>query len=117
MILLVEHDDSVREVLSEFLDIIHLKYKATSNPEEALQFLKTHCPNILLTDYMFGAGITASPLIEKCRQLYPSCKSVLITTLKESQAEVVARKIGADHLLLKPFDISKLESLLKELYI
>lgn len=112
--LLVEDDDSTRENMEMFLYLMNISFKSAKNQKEGLTLIKDFCPQILLADLLLGDG-DASPIIKYCRENYPKCKSVLMTAMAKSIAEIIANQLKVDHLVYKPFNLDELETLLKRL--
>lgn len=113
MVILVEDDDATRESIGQFLDSIGVEYKAASCKKEGLELLKENCPAILLTDMLLPDG-DAKELIEYCKKYHTDCRSILITAIQPCKAREVAEELHIDKLILKPFDIEELETVIKE---
>ena len=115
MILVVEDDHYTRETFSAILDHIKLDHAAVGSVPEALSFLESHCPSILLVDMLLG-NLDAHPVVEYCKKKYPNCKTVLVTALQAAIAKELGMEMKVDNVLLKPFELDELEQLLKNLY-
>lgn len=114
MILLVEDDESTRQVICDFLDSLGIPYRAAADVEEGLALMRSMHPNILLTDLLLGGNYTSRPLIEECQKNYPHCKSILITASDKRRAEEAALGLKVDHLLLKPFNVDEFEQVIRK---
>lgn len=116
-LLLVEDNVEMCEYLSASLSSQYHIFIA-HNGVEAMELLKEHSPQIVLSDVMM-------PLMrgdELCRQMksdmsYCHIPVILITALDEKSNIIAGYEAGAEDYILKPFDIGilkvKIESILK----
>ncbi|WP_285948398.1 hybrid sensor histidine kinase/response regulator transcription factor [Bacteroides congonensis] len=116
-LLLVEDNVEMCEYLSVSLSSQYHIFIA-HNGVEAMELLKEHSPQIVLSDVMM-------PLMrgdELCRQMksdmsYCHIPVILITALDEKSNIIAGYEAGAEDYILKPFDIGilkvKIESILK----
>lgn len=90
-----------------------IDYKAAGSTGDALKILEHYNPKILVADIML-ANEDAKPIVEYFKRSCPNSKVVLITSLPGITARSVANELKADGLLLKPFDLSELEEVVKK---
>jgi PAS domain S-box-containing protein len=112
-ILVVDDEDSVRDVLVEMLNEFDQKVTAVSSGEEALKvFTKEHF-DVLITDLSMPMmdGLT---LACKIRERAPKIKILLTTGYGQDVSNTTAIE-AIDLMVSKPFQISDLHSALKTL--
>jgi len=107
-ILLVDDEDTVREVLRRILGDAGLSIVSTSNGKDALDLCQSHRPRIVIADikmpYMNGFD-----LIHKIRHSTSTNKDtryVIVTALPFAEMEETANKIGVDAFMEKPIDLN-----------
>ncbi len=112
-ILYVEDENTVREELAEFLeDFCEVLYIA-GDGVEGLKLFNTHQPKIVVTDIKMPKmdGITLSKEIFKINQESHIIFTTAFTDMKYLQDAI---EIHADGYVVKPVDLSLLESMLKK---
>jgi len=69
--------------------------------DQAISFLKTFHIDIILMDFWMN-GMAAGHFVEQVRKTHPWV--TIVVTTAQPQAETVAKLLGADAYLTKPFD-------------
>lgn len=110
--LIVDDEDSVREVLADMLDIFGHSVVQCASAQAGLQALKTEIFDIVFTDLAMP-DMDGWALSEQVKQNWPDTKIILMTgygadTSPENQAKV-------DAIISKPFDIEQLRETLTKL--
>lgn len=111
MILVLEDDDTTRQVMGMLLDSMHLEHMEARNVPEAIAIMSKHCPVIFITDYLMTMG-DAHEAVKYCHNHHKHCKTILVTAMNKTQAEAAAKDMAVTHMLLKPFDIEAFSKLL-----
>lgn len=111
-ILIVEDDDTTRELLGELTESLGHKTFLVSNLEQATETLVAAKPNLVLLDLLLR-GTLATPFISLTRQLMPKNTPRIVIISAMQRAENVAKSNKVE-FLKKPFDIDELEKLLTE---
>ncbi|MBP1637220.1 MAG: hypothetical protein H6Q18_9 [Bacteroidetes bacterium] len=103
-ILLVEDNDEMRSYLKKQLSV-HFQVATATNGLEALHFIQSYLPEIVITDVMMPEmdGLTLCSEIKKS-QLYSDIFVVLLSARSSSEDELLGYKSGADFYISKPFD-------------
>lgn len=101
-ILLVEHDDTIREAVSVILKEAGLDCQAVSSPPEALQMVRKDTFHIIITDLNLPK-MDGTELIEKVRELLPDVKAIIMTGAPTMESAVVAVKRSIFDYIIKPF--------------
>jgi putative two-component system response regulator len=110
-ILVVDDDQSVRELLVEHLTELRYQAVAASCAEEALVLLESTTPDLVLTDVHMGAMNG----IELCKQLKHDARFqltpvIILTGAGDLEARVAGLAAGADDFFTKPFDFIELRT-------
>lgn len=106
--LIVDDDDLFRELLVTFFcddaDILTAK-----NGEEALALVKTHCFDVILTDYNMPV-MNGIEFLERAREIDSDTylRSILLTGSSDKEVKSFSERHGI-RLILKPFSIFELE--------
>jgi DNA-binding NtrC family response regulator len=100
-ILVVDDDPLIIKSLSELLRLDHYKVLTASGGLEALQKLKEHSVDLLLTDINMPE-IDGFKLLHEVNARYPDIVTILITGFGTIESAVEAMKSGAYHYITKP---------------
>jgi DNA-binding response OmpR family regulator len=111
-VLVVDDENTIRDLLNIFLPTKGLKVILAANVEEALELAKKNIPKVVLLD-MKMPGIDG---LETCRRLRAEEETrytpiILVTGFGVEKIE--ADDAGADDLVSKPFDLEDLALRLK----
>ncbi len=117
-ILVVEDDDSLRNLLTWNLSAEGYEVRSTGDGEEALLLVSEQTPDAIILDWM----IEQVPGIEVCRQLRRNPETaripvVMLTAKGEEEDRIRGLKTGADDYVTKPFStrelMARVEALLR----
>ena len=104
-LLLVEDDDSVRQLMAESLEAIGYAVTQAADGETALSMLRQAMPDLLITDYLMP-GMTGAELMQKVRIQAPDLPMIIATGYADMKA--IEEVIGENQLLRKPFPLAEL---------
>ena len=114
-ILIVDDDNELTELLDEFLSEHKFKAKVFHNPIEALGFLQTSVPGLILLDIMMPE-MDGFQLLRKIRETL-DVPVIMLTAKGEVSDKVVGLELGADDYLAKPFEprelLARIQSILR----
>ena len=114
-ILLVDDDPDTRNVFQLVMDHYNLQLTVLEDAESALDYLKTHSPDIVVMD-IFLPNLDGYQALQRIRKnaLVPNCRIVATTAYytAETQKEVLAW--GFAGYLPKPLNPSKLVPYLRQ---
>ncbi|PCJ59637.1 MAG: hypothetical protein COA73_08825, partial [Candidatus Hydrogenedentota bacterium] len=106
-ILVTEDDDVQRDIIADILrDVSYDVYTATCGAA-ALDLLREHSFDVLLTD-MRMPGMDGLTLLQEAKRLRPEMEVVVMTAHASVDTAIAAMKEGAIDYLSKPFDKSEL---------
>ena len=111
-VLIVEDDDSLRQVMYMQLSREHFETQSAANIAEALPILDQSPQDLILTDLNLpdGSGVE---LLKRVRLDAPETAVTIITAFGTIQNAVEAMKAGASDYIVKPIHPSELTMLVK----
>lgn len=107
-VLVVDDDPDILDLLeATLMDEFELEKASTGN--EALEVLKSKCPNLLVLDYLLP-DLTGPEICKIIRKdtLLSNTPILMLTGKGEIQDKVAGLEAGADDYMLKPFDPKEL---------
>jgi CheY-like chemotaxis protein len=107
-ILVVDDDESIRQVVSLFLADEGFDVLTVSNGQAALDVLERFPPSIILLDLRMPV-MDGFEFVSRYRSL-PGPHAAIVAFVAALHAEAEARPLGAAYLLEKPFDLDDLLS-------
>lgn len=103
-ILIVDDDEGIRDLLSNFLPLEGYQVKAAADGPEALEFLREEPFDLALTDLKMPQ-MSGLEFISRARQIDPTLCLVMMTGFGTLETAVEAMKQGAYDYFLKPFKV------------
>jgi CheY-like chemotaxis protein len=113
-ILVVEDDPRVRDVLHQALAMAGYDVVATADGEEALAAYAAAPTDLIITDLLMPRkdGVET---IRGLRRQHPAAKVIAVTAARgRFNRLTAARHVGAHHTLLKPFGVTDLLALVRD---
>ncbi len=111
--LVVDDDDQIREVLTRALEAHQWQALAVPSGEAALSALEDRSFDLIFLDLIM-AGMNGAQTFQEIRRRDASAQVVIVTGFPESGMMVEALKTGPFAIMLKPFDLKHLHSVLDE---
>ncbi|MDH5545454.1 MAG: sigma-54 dependent transcriptional regulator [Gammaproteobacteria bacterium] len=102
-VLIVEDDASLREALTDTLQIAGYNVLEADNGHAALECLENDNVGMVISDVQMD-GMDGHTLLKKMRELHPEIPTVLMTAYGTIQKAVEAMHDGAIDYLVKPFE-------------
>lgn len=112
MILIIDDECDVREALSDVLREEGYDVLAVETGEQAEEALRTHKIGFIMLDQILP-DVNGIDFLEHIKQSYPSIRVIMITAHATVKMAVDAIKKGADDVIEKPLDISRVILTLK----
>src|SRR5437867_5742938 len=107
-ILLVDDEETIREIVSSMLTHANYKCKQARSGMEALAVLNSgEAFELLLSDLMM-AELDGIGLLERTKEKYPDMPVVMVTAVHDISVALAAIRNGAYDYLLKPFEREQL---------
>jgi CheY-like chemotaxis protein len=107
-VLVVEDDDSLREVILEFLKKSDRDISGEQNGKEAIQALQSHPFDLVVSDLVMP-GADGMEVLREAKKRNPDCVVILITGYASLDSALQAIRGGAYDYLRKPFKLDQLE--------
>lgn len=113
-ILVVEDDDSLREVLTNYLRCEGYAVTSTSSAEEALSCMDDTEFSLLLSDLKLP-GKNGLQFVEESREKKNAVPVVVMTAYGSIDIAVEAMRLGAQDFITKPFDPEMLSTTIRKI--
>jgi DNA-binding NtrC family response regulator len=111
--LLVDDEEPLLEVMSEFFSAHDYSVDCATEMEEAEALLDHRSYEIVICDLRLNGSLTAEGLdiVSQIRHTAPDTKIIMLTGHHTEEVERIAMRLGVHRLLSKPQPLPKLESL------
>jgi DNA-binding NtrC family response regulator len=106
-ILVVEDEKGMRQYLEKLLIRNNYEVVLTANGQEAIDFVKTDIPDLILTDIKMPK-MDGIEFLEKVKKIYAQIPVVMMTAHGTMENAIKAMKLGAYDYVNKPFDIDEI---------
>src|SRR5690242_21017374 len=107
-ILVVDDEESIREIVSSMLSFANYQCRQAASGREALAILDSgETFELMLSDLMM-AELDGIGLLERTKEKYPDMPVVMVTAVHDISVALKAIRDGAYDYLLKPFEREQL---------
>jgi len=113
-VLIVDDEDSARNLCSEVAAESGLRARTTATTEQALDILEQFPVDILITDLKVPQ-LGGLELLKRVRENYPQTVVMVLTQYGTIESAVEATRLGAMDYLTKPFHVDELRGKLERL--
>jgi CheY-like chemotaxis protein len=110
-VLVVDDNESVREILSRVLSWYEVEVKEACNGFDALTLLTEYNFRLVLTDLQMP-GMDGVALAAKIKKKWPGTRIVLVTGMERKAVERKLKAGYVDSVLYKPFGLNELEEMI-----
>ena len=114
-VLVVEDEESIAETLALIVEDSGFTPLVAYNGREALALARQHHPRLIITDlmmpYLDGADLIAAVRTDAATQGLEPPPVIVVTAAGRARAEAS----GADAIIIKPFDVTKIEAAMQRL--
>jgi len=109
-ILIVEDDQTIRENLKEFIQMLDHDVLATVNGKEASEVFENYNPHLILCDIMMPE-MNGFDFLQYINLMHPLHTSVFVFLTAKNNPEDLrtGMNLGADDYITKPFDLAELQ--------
>ena len=116
-ILLIEDETGIRDSVTDLIQTLGYVVKGCENGRMAMEKLPIFRPNLIISDIMMPEmdGIEFLCRI-KSDNNYNDIPIVLLTAKSEFEDRIEGLQYGADNYLTKPFNITELQLVIKNLF-
>ncbi len=113
-VLLIDDDKMLTEVGSTLLTKLGVSVDIAMNGKEAIDTLKNKQYDILLIDLIMAGSVDGIGVLEWIKENKYTAHKVVITGYMNDVLKKKLKKLGVEHILLKPFGIDQLRIMLEE---
>lgn len=106
-ILVVEDDQTIRELVRDFLVEHNYLVETASDGVEALEITKKQEPDLVILDLGLPK-MTGESVCKEIKRLYPQMPIIILTAKNRIDDVLSGFKMGADDYISKPFEIEEL---------
>jgi len=114
MLLIVDDQPAVRQLIREALAGEGQIVEEAASAYEALRLVEARRPELVICDLRMP-GMSGLEMLREMQKIAPGTPAILITAYGELSDLREAERIGVRHLLIKPFDINELRSVVRRL--
>src|SRR5450755_1361704 len=107
-ILVVDDEESIREIISSMLSAAGYKTRSASSAVEALAILNASGEFELMLSDLMMAELDGIALLERSKEKYPDMPVIMVTAVHDISVALAAIRNGAYDYLLKPFEREQL---------
>jgi two-component system response regulator PilR (NtrC family) len=112
-ILIVDDEQSMREMLAILLKKEGLEVRSAGSRNEAADALRRGPVDLVLTDVKLPDG-DGLEILRHVKAASPETAVVVMTAYGTTETAVAARKLGAEAYILKPFDVDELRIVVRD---
>ena len=102
-ILVVDDEESIRNIVSEVLNEAGYEVTCASNGEEALETFRRNPFSLVLADIKMD-GMSGIQLLEEIKKIQPDTQVVIMTSYVSMDTALSAMRSGAYDYVIKPFE-------------
>lgn len=113
-ILIVDDEQTQREVAYHMLTLLGYDVESVSSGEEAVEYVKKQSVNLLLLDMIMDPGINGRETYEKILNIHPGQKAVIASGWAESAEVKKAKDLGVAKYIRKPYTLAQIGQAIKE---
>ena len=107
-VLFVDDEPSIRATLPPILQQHGFEVRAASNVPEALEMIRNHSFDVLVSDLNIGEPGDGFAVVSAMRKTQPECVTILLTGYPAFESAVEAIHHEVDDYVVKPADIDYL---------
>lgn len=105
-VMVVDDEDVIREILSDFLTMEGFQVIAATDGEHALELLEAHPVNLVISDLKMPR-MGGLELLANIREVHPEVVTLIMTGYGTVETAIEAMKRGAFDYVLKPFKVEE----------
>jgi putative nucleotidyltransferase with HDIG domain len=107
-ILVVDDDESIREIMSSMLSHAGFECRTVTSGHEAIAALQSDNNFALMLSDLAMEGMDGFTLLDRIRRVHPQMPVVMVTAVHDISVALAAMRSGAYDYLLKPFERDQL---------
>ncbi len=107
-VLVVDDVKEQRQIAIMLLTKLGYSVNAVSSGKEAIEYVKTNSPDLLILDMIMDPGIDGLDTYKEILQLHPGQKAVIASGFSETKRVKKTQKLGAGQYVKKPYTLEKI---------
>ena len=108
-LLVVDDELETTDYLKDYFKSRGLEVLSTNSGEESLKLLSSFQPAIVLLDIRLEGSISGIEVLRRAKAAKTKAQIVVVTAVEDENVAEMARGLGADGYLTKPFSLDALE--------
>lgn len=114
LILVVDDEQDGGRLVQRVLSASGHRVVSMTDPEQAMNWLQTNTPDLVLLDIKLR-GKSGISVLEYLHQNFPAVKVVMVTGCPSAETRNKAREFGVQDYLIKPIELDELENRVNKL--
>ncbi len=107
-ILIVDDVQEQREIASQFLTRLGYRVSTAKSGEEAVAYLRSDTPDLLVLDMIMDPGIDGLDTYKQILELHPGQKAIIASGFSETERVRQAQRLGAGGYIKKPYILEEI---------
>jgi two-component system response regulator PilR (NtrC family) len=112
-VLIIEDENSMREVLKILLEGENYEVNTASDGNEGLSYIERDIFDLIITDIKMP-GADGFEILKRTKEISPDTIIIMITAFGTTEAAIEAMKLGAYDYINKPFKIDEIRLIVKK---
>lgn len=108
MILVVDDEETQRNIACDLLNQLGYRSDSVSSGEKAIEYLKKNSVDLILLDMIMPGGLTGNETYQKIIYLYPQQKAIIASGYAETEDVKEAQLHGAGKYIKKPYTLEEI---------
>ncbi len=113
-VLVIDDEESQREITCNMLEELGYKTGAVSGGEEAVTYLQDNSADLLLLDMIMSPGIGGRETYERIIKINPKQKALIVSGYADTNDVRAIQRLGAGKYIRKPLTLQKIGPAIKE---
>jgi PAS domain S-box-containing protein len=105
LILVIDDVEEQRVIASRMLKKLNYQVEAAASGEEAVEYVKSKRPDLLVLDMIMDPGMDGYETYKKILNVYPHQKAIIASGFAENDRVRETQKLGAGQYIKKPYTI------------
>jgi CheY-like chemotaxis protein len=107
-VLIVDDVEEQREIATSMLKTLGYSVSSVGSGEEAVNYLKTNSPDLLILDMIMDPGIDGLETYKKALEVRPKQKAIIVSGYSETDRLRETQRLGAGTYVKKPYLLEKI---------
>ena len=107
-ILIVDDEKRQRQLASDILTKLNYSVTSVKSGEEAIEYMKTHSPDLVILDMIMKPGIDGCETYKQILKMHPGQNSIIASGFSENDRVKEAQELGAGEYIQKPYTFEKM---------